>query len=363
MKSTDLTLLEQMRITELEIENRKTLFSIGDDEVSALLNVKHAIEGAVDHIVNRFYDIQTNIPEIALLIGDADTLRRLRSAQRRYIIDLFSGYYDVEYVNNRLRIGMVHKRIGVNPKLYLMAIYTLKDLVLNSIHSFGLEPGELKKTLQAVERLLMFDISLVFDTYIRSLIAEIESAKEKSEQYAYSLEQKVNERTRALETLSRTDPLTGLLNVRHLDEILTSTLRSARRRKEPVSLVYLDLDDFKKINDTLGHQHGDDVLRMVSRAISLVSRPEDQCFRYGGDEFCVVMPNCTELDARKQYAQRLVNEIHQHEARLRISFGCAQTGPDEYVSAEELIRCADNYMYSDKQLSKTGEIRFPPETT
>jgi hypothetical protein len=84
------------------------------------------IEPHIDALVDKFYTLQTGITEIALLIGDADTLTRLRAAQRRYILDLFSGLYDLEYVNNRLRIGLVHKRIGVEPKLYLAAINTLK---------------------------------------------------------------------------------------------------------------------------------------------------------------------------------------------------------------------------------------------
>ena len=75
------------------------------------------------------------MPEIALLIGDADTLRRLRSAQRKYVNDLFSGFYNLEYVNNRLRIGLVHKRIGVEPKLYLAAINTLHQLLIEMVQS------------------------------------------------------------------------------------------------------------------------------------------------------------------------------------------------------------------------------------
>lgn len=115
MKRTDQTLLEQMRITELEIENRKALFMIDHDDVEVLTRVKPLIEREVESLVREFYELQTSVPEIALLIGDADTLGRLRSAQRKYVIDLFSGFYDIEYVNNRLRIGMVHKLSVSNP--------------------------------------------------------------------------------------------------------------------------------------------------------------------------------------------------------------------------------------------------------
>ncbi|QCU89254.1 GGDEF domain-containing protein [Thiomicrorhabdus sediminis] len=349
MNRTDQTLLEQMRITQLEIESRKTLFNISYEDVEILNNVKPLVEQEIDEVVKLFYELQTDIPEIALLIGDADTLGRLRNAQRKYIIDLFSGFYDIEYVNNRLRIGMVHKRIGVEPKLYLAAVQQLKKLLMDMLQNIlENQPEQLLQAQSALEKLFMFDVSLVFDTYIRSLISEIETSKEKSEDYAIELEQKVKERTLQLEILSRTDALTGLLNVRHLNEILTQTLRAAQRRLEPVTVAYLDINNFKKINDEEGHQRGDEILRTVANAINRISREEDQCFRYGGDEFCIVLPKCTEKQAKQLYSRRLMDEIQLHEADLTLSVGYMQAGPDDYPSAEEIIHCADQHMYENK---------------
>ena len=114
---------------EFEVEHRKSLFSFFTEDAKLLLSCRRVIEENIESLVAEFYRQQTGVAEIALLIGDADTLARLRSAQRRYILDLFSGVYDLEYVNNRLRIGLVHKRIGVEPMLYLAAIHTLKDLL------------------------------------------------------------------------------------------------------------------------------------------------------------------------------------------------------------------------------------------
>jgi hypothetical protein len=135
MLQTEQTLFEQMRITELEIESRKALFSFTAADVKALQSFKPIIEENIDKIVDDFYGLQTSVSEIALLIGDSDTLARLRTAQRRYVLDLFNGVYDLEYVNNRLRIGLVHKRIGVEPKLYLSAVHTLKELIYAVINS------------------------------------------------------------------------------------------------------------------------------------------------------------------------------------------------------------------------------------
>ena len=126
MRRTQQTLLEQMQLGDIEIARRKQLLGLDEDGLHLLSSQRALIEDNIDIIVDEFYEKQTEIDEISLLIGDADTLKRLRSAQRIYVLNLFSGRYDSEYVNNRLRIGMVHKRIGVEPKLYLSAVWSLK---------------------------------------------------------------------------------------------------------------------------------------------------------------------------------------------------------------------------------------------
>ena len=204
---------------------------------------------------------------------------------------MFSGLYDLEYVNNRLRIGLVHKRIGVEPKLYLAAINTLKGLLIEDIFLQIAHEPERIAMLTALDKLFLFDITLVFETYIRSLVSEIESSKEKSEIYAKALEDKVRERTQQLEEMSRTDALTGLLSVRHLQENLTRTLRTCQRRAEPVVIAYLDIDDFKQINDTQGHQRGDEILRIVGASIRKVSR---RGLRFVRRRRYVDLPNCSD---------------------------------------------------------------------
>jgi len=353
MKQTDQTLLEQMRITEFDIENRKTLLALTDDDFTLLKNYKPVIEARVDALVEDFYQQQTSVAEIALLIGDADTLERLKNAQSRYVLDLFSGLYDLEYVNNRLRIGLVHKRIGVEPKLYLSAINTLKNLLLDIIFETLSEKSERRATIMALDKLLLFDITLVFETYIRSLVSEIEISKKKSEQYACALEEKVRERTQQLEELTRVDSLTGLLNVRYLNETLTRTLRIAERRAEPVSIAYLDINDFKIINDTQGHLCGDNILRAVGAAIKQISRAEDSCFRYGGDEFCLVLPNCREEQAREIYMTRLNAELKKSSKNVALSIGIVQTGPEKFGEPDALVQQADEKMYAAKKASKT----------
>lgn len=356
MDRTNKTLLEQMQINEFEIDQRKNLFYLGKEDITALQSAKKVIEQNIDDIVDRFYEQQTSIPEIALIIGDAGTLKRLKQAQHQYLIDLFSGLYDMDYVNNRLRIGLVHKRIGVDPKLYLSGIYTLKSILIDVLSEKIEDTPNRRIVLNALEKLLLFDISLVFDTYIRSLISEIEIAKEKSDHYSHILEDKVKERTQQLEDLSRTDPLTGLLNVRQLTETLTATLLSAKRRSEPVTMVFIDINDFKVINDTQGHQQGDEILCIVSNSLMKVSRNEDSCFRYGGDEFCVILPNCTEALAHDIYELRLTDALQESGKIISLSMGIVQTGPLDYLEPDALIHKADHLMYAKKKKSKSTQI-------
>ena len=351
MKATERTLVEQMQITEFDIANRKEMFLFKSADEALLKSAKTYFKDGFSYLVDEFYEAQTRIPEISLLIGDADTLSRLAQAQNRYVNDLFSGLYDIEYVNNRLRIGLVHKRIGVDPKLYLAAIQTLKLLIIENIKKL-IPEDKVVGTISALEKLIMFDISLVFDTYIRSMVSEIEISKEKAEQYASALEDKVKQRTEKLELLSRTDALTGLLNRQHLDITLLKSLRAAQRRNEPIVITYIDIDDFKIVNDTQGHQQGDVILKLISDALTDVSRAEDYVFRVGGDEFCIIKPNCDLNAAKNHWLPRLLEHIASKEGAPHISVGFAQTGPNDYLSAEELMQRADEAMYKEKQRMK-----------
>ncbi|GGB80370.1 sensor histidine kinase [Marinobacterium zhoushanense] len=360
MKQTDQTLLEQLRITEFEIENRQRLFMITERDIKLIVDARKIVEAGLGGIVDTFYEMQTNTPEIALLIGDADTLKRLRTAQQRYILDLFSGVYDIEYVNNRLRIGLVHKRIGVDTKLYLSAVYTLKSLLSDHLSRHIADIQVRADTLSALEKVFMFDITLVFETYIRSLLSEIEASREKSEEYARILEEKVRERTHQLERMARTDPLTGLQSVRYLNEALTRYLRMAENRQEMLSLIYIDINDFKLFNDTEGHQRGDEILRNVGRSILQVSRIEDSAFRYGGDEFCIILPRCNAEQARDICVSRLVDALAEVDDTILLSIGIAQAGPDNYPSAGQLLSQADRAMYLNKAEQKGEDAELNP---
>lgn len=351
-KATDKTLSEQMQINDREIEYRKSLLGLTQEDMQLLKSIKGMIIDGVDTIVDRFYDAQLRNNEISLLIGDADTLQRLTQAMRRYILELFEGYYDAEYVNKRLRIGKVHKRIGVSPKLYVSAVNLLQTLLDDYILEQDDTKNDCDKKRKAVHKLLMFDMQLVFDTYILSLIAEVEVAKGELEDYAVSLEAVVSERTRQLQEQSIRDELTGLLNQRAFYDGLHRELSVAERNTRPLTLVYFDLNGFKKLNDTRGHREGDRILENVGEAINASIRDIDFGCRYGGDEFCMILPNTSKEEARK-VCERLISFYDANRTHdVTFSIGIVQTGPDVFCDSDALVKDADALMYKAKAKAK-----------
>ncbi|BCS96208.1 sensor histidine kinase [Desulfoluna limicola] len=348
MKLINKTLLEQMRIHDAEVHHRKELLNFSKKDENLLLKCRNLIEANIDNIAHDFYDIITSFDEITLTIGDADTFERLIFAQKQYIIRLFSGGYDLDYVNSRLHVGLVHKRIGVDPKYYLSAVKTLKDILINRIEKEIDDKETREETINALEKLMWFDIGLIFDTYIRCLVSAIQSAKDKSETYALNLERKVQDRTQELHELSRKDGLTGLYNHRAFLELLERDISYAERNSSPLALVYFDVDNFKSINDTSGHLKGDEILKSVGSVLKELTREVDVPCRYGGDEFCVILPGNTSKDAEK-FCQRLIQSFSAKYDDVTFSIGIAQTGPKDFVDSDTLIKHADSSMYNAKK--------------
>lgn len=348
MNPTQKSLLEQMQIHEVEIARRKDLLGFTSKDAELLAACEPVMRDELEHVVSVFYERQTAVDDIALIIGDSDTLARLSSAMTRYASDLFSGDYGAAYVNNRLRIGMVHKRIGVGPKYYLSAMRLLKGLLVEVLERHLSDRPERQATLDALDKLLHFDMEFVFDTYIGSLLAEIESSKDKVMQYAVKLEEKVAERTRELEELSRRDPLTGLFNQRVFRESLATELVRGSRSGKPVALMYFDVDGFKQINDRDGHLVGDDILRRVGQTLTSLCRPYDLACRCGGDEFCLLLPG-TDAEGANELAHRLLAHWAGDTDMPGISVGVSVACGPVWLGANELIEAADRAMYAAKQ--------------
>jgi diguanylate cyclase (GGDEF)-like protein len=157
-----------------------------------------------------------------------------------------------------------------------------------------------------------------------------------------------------LRRLSMTDALTGLANRRAFQLRLQDELRRARRNGSPLSLLLIDVDGLKRINDERGHAAGDVVLQTAAHAIDAAMRGTDFGARWGGDEFAIVAPNTARQPAR-QLAYRLLRHVseqaHARDAAVTVSIGVAtiEPGSNAAGTADHLLEAADAALYRAKQ--------------
>ncbi|HEV8431781.1 MAG TPA: PAS domain S-box protein, partial [Thermoanaerobaculia bacterium] len=162
------------------------------------------------------------------------------------------------------------------------------------------------------------------------------------------------------------DTMTGLPNRALFRDRLTVALAHARRTHTPVAVMFLDLDSFKLVNDTLGHSLGDELLKVIATRLKSVLREEDTIARMGGDEFTVLVANISSPDDAPVIAQKVLDAVAQparvegHELYVTTSIGIALY-PNDGDSAESLLKNADNAMYRAKELGRNLYQLCTPE--
>jgi len=205
---------------------------------------------------------------------------------------------------------------------------------------------------------VMHDTRIIQASALRSHEELLSSKKQADE-----AEARIHELENELEQISelvREDQLTGALNRRGLDETLTTELKRADRGQTAVSVALLDIDDFKHLNDSLGHQAGDRALVHLTKVIKETLRPADTVGRYGGEEFLIVLPD-TELEAGIEAMQRLQRDLtkkfflHNNE-RILVTFSAGVALRRENEDAEDLVGRADKAMYKAKQAGKNRVV-------
>jgi len=153
------------------------------------------------------------------------------------------------------------------------------------------------------------------------------------------------EMEKRLRHLSITDDLSGLYNRRHLNSTLINEMERCRRYQHPLSVVCIDIDRFKDVNDQLGHQQGDRVIATTASNLTLALRSTDMAFRYGGDEFIALLP-----ETQPSEASRLAKRIGQNvdvDLGVKLSIGVVEF--DNQENAETLLSRADQAMYQAKR--------------
>lgn len=165
---------------------------------------------------------------------------------------------------------------------------------------------------------------------------------------------KLTDHAAKLEVEVVTDPLTGLYNRRYFEQALDQYLKQFSRIKAPVGLLTLDLDHFKSVNDTYGHDVGDVVLKELSKRLKMLTREHDIVARTGGEEFCIVAP-FSRVDQIRPFAERICRMIAEMRVdvghvilRPTISIGVASTS-DGISDPKQLIKVSDERLYEAKQ--------------
>jgi diguanylate cyclase (GGDEF)-like protein/putative nucleotidyltransferase with HDIG domain len=162
----------------------------------------------------------------------------------------------------------------------------------------------------------------------------------------------------AQQQLASRDPLTGLLNHREFQEAVSRELEACRRHGGSMSVVLLDLDDFKRVNDTSGHAAGDSVLVAAAEGLKASCRASDQAFRIGGDELALVLPRTTSREAIP-VAERAAVAMNDIDARVSVSYGIGEW-PADGPTKDSLLRHADERLYAMKRLAAAAVGREAP---
>lgn len=284
----------------------------------------------------------------------SDTFNTQHSSARLLnISDKISSIYHSAQANKKF--AEVHnsltKHFGMEHEQIDELIDSIGEKAREVMDLFAVDPGEMKPFSQLMQE--ANDELRRLNFSYEQVVLELKQAKQTAEQLALNLKE-ANDKLRKL---AFRDDLTGLYNHRYFQEILEAEIQRSIRYKHPVSLLLLDVDFFKRVNDTYGHPAGDHVLRQISLKMAKLVRHCDIVARYGGEEFAIILPEIQKNGA-KVLAQRIRRGIEQlqitinsQKIGLTVSVGVSSTDDIEGVkdARPALINNADQALYAAKR--------------
>lgn len=301
----------------------------------------------------RFLDLQVYFPRVrkavigfCVIFGILLATAILLDSQKYALLDAF--VFAFLFSSIMLLLGIISVRTGQKPAQYFLiaALSAMVGALLTTLSVWGFIPHN-SWTFRAVE------IGMQLDATLLALAL------------AYQLRVGQEERLRA-ERLAQMDPLTGLNNRRAFYDKTGALWSHAIRHGHPTSVMLLDIDLFKQVNDAYGHAHGDEVLKATAAILRQSIRLGDVLARWGGEEFIVFLPE-TDRDEATKLAERLRTAIagmrvpnEAGASAVTASFGIAQRTPLQ-LTLDALIACADDCLYQSKQRGRNRVTTCPAE--
>ena len=330
---------QEKLITPESIAQRKQFLEFSADDITILGEIHQYLErnvAVIDSFTDTFYRHMFSFPELQKLLPDEAAINRLKAVQSRYFMDLTAGDYGDDYISSRLKVGYTHQRVGLEPKWYTGAYRKyLSSLqpILRDI--YGDDSAKLIAAHDAILKVVFFDMDLTLDTYFHA-----------------SLQKTLK--------LANYDVLTGLPNRNLFQDRLEQEIKKAQRNKSSLALLLIDLDQFKKVNDTLGHHAGDLLLVESAKRISRCLRETDTIARLGGDEFVIILPDISGYPYIERVAKDIILDLNKSFALgNNIVYSSASIGitvyPDDAQDIESLLKHVDQAMYVAKA---EGRNRF-----
>ncbi|MFC5511587.1 putative bifunctional diguanylate cyclase/phosphodiesterase [Massilia jejuensis] len=254
----------------------------------------------------------------------------------------------------------------------MFALMAVAHLVLSRLQRFVTDPiNELSKASEQVSRLGDYSIRarVPASEDVGALALTFNNMLDRIEKRERELESEIAERRRVearLDRLAHFDPVTHLHNRHFFNERLEAAVLRSREQNRRAVLMFIDLDNFKAVNDTLGHDVGDDLLRLVARQLAAELRHEDMIARIGGDEFAILLEHVHDVDMALAVAAKCLATlarpilIGSHDIRIGASIGISMC-PDDTRDMHTLLKYADTAMYYAKNNGKNAYRLFTPD--
>ena len=284
--------------------------------------------------------------------------------------------YTIELINKNLRESTKHIKVAdpLNPKCYEISHHRttpcdgfqhpcpLKDVLstkqhLSVVHNHDTHKGK--------NRYIELSASPLFDTE-QNCIGIIESARDITEHL--EVQGELREQKNILNHQAHHDALTGLPNRTLFNDRLIHAIEEAKRKKSKFALLFIDLDHFKEINDSLGHAVGDEILKTVTQRLTEAIRDIDTVARLGGDEFTVILEDLTKIQDASAIATKILEVlceaiiINEHTLYVSSSIGIS-IYPDDGIAAQDLLKYADSAMYKAKDEGRNNFQYYSSEMT